>query len=166
MDPPGRIIVRILRSLKIYISAGDYNLKGCRIRFIIIDTEVFMSIQSYLETLPLSKVIKYIGGIPKEGIPFMGYPRQHPSEKQKMILLYDPLGKNPAILEFKLDDILHVQDLPSAVTESGEGIPLIKLWVRKGARGVILEPFEVDDPIRFVKKQEELKEHFEEVPIR
>jgi hypothetical protein len=38
------------------------------------------------------------------------------------------------------------------VTESGEGIPLVKIWVRKGARGVLLEPFEVDDPIQFINK--------------
>jgi hypothetical protein len=124
-----------------------------------------MSIQSYLETLPLSKITRYAQGVPKEGVPFMGYPRQHPSEKQKLILIYDPLGKNPAVLEFKLDDILHVEDVHSAVTESGEGVPLIKLWIRKGAHGVILEPFEVDDPLRFIKKQEELKERFLKVPI-
>jgi hypothetical protein len=125
-----------------------------------------MSIQSYLETLPLNKVAKYDGGVPKGGIPFTGYPRQHPSEKQKLVLIYDPLGKNPAVLEFKLDDILHVEDVPSAVTETGEGVPLIKLWVRKGAHGVILEPFEVDDPLRFIKKQEALKERFLKAPIR
>jgi hypothetical protein len=125
-----------------------------------------MSIQSYLETLPLSNITRYAGGIPKGGIPFTGYPRQHPSEKQKMILIYDPLGKNPVVLEFKLDDILQVEDLPSAVTEAGEGVPLIKLWVRKGAHGVILEPFEVDDPIGFIKKQEALRERFLKVPLR
>jgi hypothetical protein len=125
-----------------------------------------MNIQSYLETLPLSKITKYTGGGPKEGIPFTGYPRQHPSEKQKLVLIYDPLGENPAVLEFKLDDILYVEDVPSAVTEGGEGVPLIKLWVRKGAHGVILEPFEVDEPLRFIKKQEALKERFLEAPVR
>jgi hypothetical protein len=125
-----------------------------------------MSIQSYLETLPLSNITRYTGGIPKGGIPFTGYPRQHPSEKQKMVLIYDPLGKNPVVLEFKLDDILYVEDVPSAVTEAGEGVPLIKLWVRKGAHGVILEPFEVDDPLRFIKKQEKLKERFLKAPVR
>jgi hypothetical protein len=108
-----------------------------------------MSILSYLETLPLSRIAKYAKGSPKNGIPFIGYPRQHPSEKHKLILIYDPLGQNPKVLEFKFEDVLLIEEVPSAITESGEGIPLVKLWIRKGAHGVILEPFEVDEPIHF-----------------
>ncbi|MDR2102317.1 MAG: hypothetical protein LBP43_07075 [Treponema sp.] len=106
-----------------------------------------MSIVSYLETLPLGRIAKYTKGSPKNGVPFTGYPRQHPSEKHKLILIYDPLGQNPKILEFKLEDVLLIEEVPSAITESGEGVPLVKLWIRKGAHGVILEPFEVDEPI-------------------
>ncbi|MDR3247916.1 MAG: hypothetical protein LBT39_03930 [Treponema sp.] len=119
-----------------------------------------MSIGSYLEALPLSEIAKYTEGPPKDGVPFTGYPRQHPSEKGKLILIYDPLGANPSILEFKLEDVLHVEELHSAVTQAGEGVPLVKLWVRKGAHGVIMEPFQVSDPVQFANKQEELRERF------
>jgi hypothetical protein len=115
---------------------------------------------SYLETLPLNKITKYAGGPPKNTIPFTGYPRQHPSEKNKLILVYDPLGPHPVVLEFKIDDVLFLEEVHSAVTETGEGIPLIKLWVRKGAHGVILEPFEVDEPVLFTKKTAEIRERF------
>ncbi|MDR3140105.1 MAG: hypothetical protein LBT95_10615 [Treponema sp.] len=108
-----------------------------------------MSISSYLETLPLNRIVKYAEGSPKNGVPFTGYPRQHPSEKHKFILIYDPLGQNPKVLEFKIEDILLIEEAPSAITQSGEGVPLVKLWIRKGAHGVILEPFEVDDRVRF-----------------
>jgi hypothetical protein len=64
------------------------------------------------------------------------------------------------VLEFRIEDVLYVEDVHSAVTQSGEGIPLVKLWLRKGAHGVILEPFEVDDPVRFVGKAQELRERF------
>jgi hypothetical protein len=110
-----------------------------------------MSISSYLETLPLNKIAKYAEGSPKNGVSFIGYPRQHPSEKHKFILIYDPLGQNPKVLEFKIEDILLIEETPSAITQSGEGIPLVKLWIRKGAHGVILEPFEVGDPVCFGK---------------
>jgi hypothetical protein len=106
-----------------------------------------MSISSYLETLPLNKIARYTEGSPKNGVAFVGYPRQHPSAKDKLILIYDPLGQNPKILEFKFEDVLLIEEVPSAITESGEGVPLVKLWVRKGAHGVILEPFEVNEPI-------------------
>ena len=106
---------------------------------------------NYLESLPINKIAKYPGGPPKNGIPFTGYPQQHPAEKNKLILVFDPLGNSPAILEFKLDDILHVEEVHSAVTEKGEGVPLIKLWIRRGARAMLLEPFEVDDSVNFLE---------------
>jgi len=119
-----------------------------------------MNSASYLEMLPLSGIAKYAGGQPKDGLPFTGYPRQHPSEKDKLILVNDPLGPGPTVLEFKLEDVLFVEEIPSPVTESGEGVPLVKLWIRKGAHGVILEPFEVNDPVQFAGKVREIRERF------
>jgi hypothetical protein len=122
-----------------------------------------MSVGTYLETLPLSEVAKYGGRPPKNALPFAGYLRQHPSEKNKLILVYDPLGMNPSILEFKIEDVLYVEELHSAVNPSGEGVPLVKLWVRKGAHGVIMEPFEVDELIQFANKKEGLRERFRKI---
>jgi len=102
-----------------------------------------MNTTNYLEMLPLSSITKYTKGQPNDGVPFKGFPRVHPSEKNKLILVKDPLGNEPVVLEFKLDDILFVEEIPSAVTESGEGVPLVKLWIKRGAVGVKLEPFEV-----------------------
>jgi len=113
---------------------------------------------NYLEMLPLSSITKYTKGQPGEGVPFAGYPRIHPSDKTKLILLYDPLGSEPIVMEFKFDDILFVEDIQSAVTEAGEGIPLVKLWIKRGAIGVILEPFEVNDSIQFEGKVRAVKE--------
>jgi len=117
-------------------------------------------VSSYLEMLPLSDIAKYAGGHQKNAIPFEGHPRQHPSDKNKLILVYDPLGKSPTVIEFKLEDILYVEEIPSAFTEVGEGIPLIKLWMRKGAHGVIHEPFEVQSPLQFASKSREIRERF------
>ena len=116
---------------------------------------------SYLENLPLNKIIKHPGTSPKGGIHFIGYPQQHPTEMNKLILVNDPLGENPTVLEFKLDDVLYVEETQQAVTEKGEGIPLVKLWIRKGARGMLLEPFEVSDSLDFVDMRRELRERFE-----
>ena len=109
---------------------------------------------SYLEYLPLNKIAKYSKGPPKNAVPFIGYPQQHPTEKNKIILINNPLGSSPAVLEFKLDDLVYVDEVPQAVTEKGEGIPLIKLWIRRGARGMLLEPFEVDDPVPYAQRRE------------
>jgi hypothetical protein len=119
-----------------------------------------MAISSYLESLPFNEIAKYSEGPPKNGVPFTGCLRQHPAEKNKLILVYDPLGAHPAVMEFLLDDILYVEELHSAVTKSGEGVPMVKLWVCKGAHGVILEPFEVDEPVKFIQKIEEFRRTF------
>jgi len=115
---------------------------------------------NFLRSLPLSEIAKFSKGPPKNGVPFTGYPRQHPIENNKLILIYDPMGVNPMVMEFKLDDILFIEELPATVTESGESIIQIKLWIRKGARGVVMEPFEVDEPIRFIQKNREFREKF------
>ncbi|MDR0376743.1 MAG: hypothetical protein LBH70_03020 [Spirochaetaceae bacterium] len=107
---------------------------------------------SYLEAVPLSTIVKYQSGPPKDAVSFIGFPQLHPSDKYKIILVNDPLGDNPTVMEFKREDILYAEDAHSAVTEAGEGVPLVKLWVRRGARGVIMEPFEVQQPIRMVNK--------------
>jgi hypothetical protein len=113
---------------------------------------------SYLETLPLSSIMRYTEGNPKNGVPFTGYLRQHLEEKHKLILIHDPLGEDRRVMEFNVDDVLGAEELHSAVTESGEAAPLIKLWIRKGARGILLEPFEVDEPLRFVNKPRHVPE--------
>jgi hypothetical protein len=121
---------------------------------------------NYLEALPLSNIAKYAKGKQNDGIPFTGIPRVHPSEKNKLILVYDPLGDEPVVLEFKLEDILFVEEVPSAVTEEGEGIPMVKIRVRRGAIGMIIEPFEVNDSVdsvyenKFAGKVRAVKERF------
>ena len=113
---------------------------------------------NYLEMLPLSSITKFTKGHPEDGVPFAGYPRVHPSDKTKLILVNDPLGNEPTVLEFNLEDIIYVEDIPSAVTEAGEGVPLVKLWIKRGAIGVILEPFEVNDTKHFTEKARTIKE--------
>lgn len=117
-----------------------------------------MSITSYLSTAPLFEIEKYSGKASRDGIPFKGFPKQHPFEPDKLVLVVDPLGENPTIIEFKSADILHAEDLPSMFNEAGEGVRIVKLWIRKGALGVIHEPFEVQDPVRFLNISKELHE--------
>jgi inorganic pyrophosphatase len=114
----------------------------------------------FLNVLPASGIMKYSGSPPKDAIAFSGYPQQHPTEKNKLILVYDPLGLRPTVIEFKMEDVLFVEEVRQAVTETGEGVPLVKLWIRKGAHGMILEPFEVNDPVQFAQRSRAIEEHF------
>lgn len=117
-----------------------------------------MSISIYLETAPLYEIAKYTGAPPKDAVAFSGYPRQHPFEQDKLIFVLDPMGTHPTIIEFKLNDIVFVEDQPSMVTETGESLRMVKIWVRKGAFGVIHEPFEVQDSLQFFNTSRTLHE--------
>ncbi len=117
-----------------------------------------MSISAYLETAPLYEVVKYQRAIPKDAVSFVGSPRKHPYEEGKLILILDPRLEPPAIIEFKLSDIAAAEELASPVTERGEGVRMVKLWVRHGAMGVIHEPFEVKDGVQFAESSAELRE--------
>ena len=119
-----------------------------------------MGISHFLEHLPVYELTKLTDSPPKNAVPFSGHPRQHPLEKHKIILINDPMGENPSVVEFNLDDVLFIEDLHALITEGGESLRVVRLWIRKGARGVILEPFEVDQPILFNDKAQEIQEKF------
>ena len=113
---------------------------------------------NFLSELPLNDIARVEKLNTKEAIPYTGYPRQHPSDKSKIILVYDPLGIQPVVLEFKIEDVLFVEETHQAVTESGEGILMVKLWIRKGSHGMILEPFEASNEVKVVNKAIAAKE--------
>jgi hypothetical protein len=108
-----------------------------------------MNFIEHLEEEPLSELIRYRSGVPKDAVAFSGTLRKHPYDEGNCILFAEPKGSEPAILEFRKSDILAVEELPSRVDEIGQSRSLMKLWIRRGSLGVRYEPFEVDEPPRF-----------------
>jgi hypothetical protein len=109
-----------------------------------------LSISKYLGTEPLHEVARYSarGGSAADNVAFTGAPRKHPYDNDKLILICDPFSTQTMFYEFRLQDVAHVEELPSLVTEGGEGLPMVRLWVKKGALGLRYEPFIVADTIR------------------
>jgi hypothetical protein len=117
-----------------------------------------MSFIEHLEEEPLSEVIRYSSSAPQDAVPFTGTLRKHPYDPSKCILLADPKSPDsepgradstPAILEFRKADVQGVEELASPVDESGASRQLMRIWVRRGSRGLRYEPFDVDEPLRF-----------------
>lgn len=108
-----------------------------------------MNFIEQLEEEPLSEVIRYRSGAPKDAVAFSGTLRKHPNDHEKCILFAEPSGSEPAILEFRKADIKAVEEMPSLVDETGHSRPVMRLWIRRGSLGVRYEPFEVDEPLRF-----------------
>jgi hypothetical protein len=118
-----------------------------------------MEFTEQLEEEPLSGLVRYEAGTLQDAVAFVGTLRKHPYDKDKCLLLADhadaksasasPTGEAaPAILEFRKADVQGVEEQASQVDESGSSRQLVRLWVRRGSRGVRYEPFEVDEPLR------------------
>ncbi|MCK9275323.1 MAG: hypothetical protein M0P57_09545 [Syntrophales bacterium] len=98
----------------------------------------------------------YIRDLTVEYVPFTGTIKQHPYEKDKIILIVDPLSTRLAYLEFNTGDIGAADELPSLVTLAGDSVRMVRIWVKKGSLGIQSLPFIVEDTAeRFRKKTEE-----------
>jgi hypothetical protein len=110
-----------------------------------------------LEEEPLFGLIRYKSGAPQDAVAFTGTLRKHPHDPEKCLLLADPsptvsqaANATPSILEFRKADVLGMEELASPVDESGHSRQVLKLWIHRGSLGLRYEPFEVDEPLRFL----------------
>jgi hypothetical protein len=116
-----------------------------------------VSLQAYFDAQPIMDLTVRRGPAPGAST-FSGVPRKHPYDESKFVLFCDPLTSSPRLIEFKFTDIVGAEDLPSPVSESGESLPMVKIWVRKGSFAIQYEPLEVDDPPRSMKESATLRE--------
>ena len=124
-----------------------------------------MSIRNYLSTEPLNELVKYstFADYSKGHVAFSGAPKKHPYDKDKIILILDPFSSHTLFYEFRIEDIAHVDELPQIVSEGGEALKMVRIWVKKGSFGVRYEPFVVEDTVTplkdtaFLFKQKEKK---------
>jgi len=109
-----------------------------------------MSISEYLESSPLFDLVKYGEHNTLNAVPFVGTLRKHPYDMEKCLLLTAQQEKlrwleEGKIIEFRISDVIAVEELATPVDESGSARFLVRLWVRKGAFALSYEPFEVGD---------------------
>ena len=116
-----------------------------------------MSVRDYIGEA-FYELQAYHAETPQDAVGFTGSPRKHPYDDGKVILITDPPDGESAILEFRASDVLGAQDLPSPVTEAGESYRIVRLWVRRGAVGLRYEPFEVDNPLRYMSESHPMRE--------
>ena len=123
-----------------------------------------MSITKFIETQPLFNITKYKSKVDyaESSVSFTGSARKHPYDQEKLLLISDPFSSNTVFYEFRIQDIVHYDDLPGIATDSGENLLMVKLWINKGSLGLKYEPFEVDDPIRYMKDSELLHQILKE----
>ncbi len=110
-----------------------------------------MSTQKYLEASELFDIAKYdkYPGILKDCVPFVGSPRKHPYDGEKILLVCEPTSTRPIFYEFLIKDIAYVEEKSNLVNEMGEAIRIVQIWIPKGKNGIRYVPFEIDTPLRF-----------------
>jgi hypothetical protein len=81
----------------------------------------------------------------KTHVPFSGWPRKHPYDPKKVILIPDPSSSSLFYYEFKSGDISYAEKLPSIVSLDGDTMTMVRLWVKKMSVGMLCSPFFVED---------------------
>ena len=117
-----------------------------------------MSITEYLESEELRGIVRYHSEIPQNAIAFVGTLRKHPYDEAKCLLIGDLSAGEPAIYEFRAEDVLGVEELATPVDDTGQSRLMVKLWVKRGSFGILYEPFEVEDPLRIPGESGRLRE--------
>ncbi len=102
-----------------------------------------MSITEYLSASPLTDLVKYHAGQKADAIPFPGTLRKHPYDQGKCLLFAEGSKGDPSIIEFRIADVVAVDELPSPVTETGAALNMVRLWIARGSVAIRYEPFEV-----------------------
>ncbi|MCE5256457.1 MAG: hypothetical protein LLF89_06390 [Spirochaetaceae bacterium] len=108
-----------------------------------------MSISEYLDSSPLD-LVKYGEHGALDAIFFIGTVRKHPYDQDKCLLLATKQDNTEwlhegTIIEFRMEDVVGADELPSPVDEQGFARSLVRLWIRRGAIGLKYEPFEVGE---------------------
>lgn len=109
-----------------------------------------MSIREYLDSTPFHDLVRYAEHSALDAVAFTGTLRKHPYDTEKCLLLTSRQEKLPwieegVIIEFRMQDVVAADGLPSVVDEAGHARTSVRIWVRRGAIALRYEPFEVGD---------------------
>lgn len=83
-------------------------------------------------------------------VAFSGSAINHPYEDDKFILIRDPLSDHTEFIEFLKSDVLHIKELPSLLSSSGENINMSIFWIKLGVKAIKYEPFIVAKTKNFI----------------
>lgn len=105
-----------------------------------------MEINKFLELKDAFELKKYVRNMDfdkKNCCSFYGSPKKHPYGKERVILVADPFGEHTYYYDFKLKDILSIEEQPRINSPAGDSISMVRLWVKNGSIGLQCTPFAV-----------------------
>ena len=101
-----------------------------------------------LELIARYQMEPYRGGPQKLrelAVAFTGAPRSHGADPDKVLLIPDPFSQQGFVYEFRTNDVIFAEELPSVSMGDGSMVSMVRLWVRKGCTGLKIVPFHVED---------------------
>jgi len=105
-----------------------------------------MKIKNFLELKDAFELEKYVRNMDfdkKRCCSFYGSPKKHPYGEERIILVADPFGEHTFYYDFKLKDILSIEEQPRITSPAGDSVSMVRLWVKKGSIGLQCTPFAV-----------------------
>jgi len=113
-----------------------------------------MEIKNFLELKDAFELKKYVRNMDfdkKNCCSFYGSPKKHPYGKERVLLVADPFGEHTFYYDFKLKDILSIEEQPRITNPSGDSVSMVRLWVKKGSIALQCTPFAVGRTIEMIK---------------
>lgn len=74
-------------------------------------------------------------------VSFIGTPKKHSTNKDKVIILTDPFSEQNIFYEFHINSIDYIEEIETITSEDGKTAPKMRLWIKKDSIGVKHEPF-------------------------
>ena len=99
--------------------------------------------QYYEMSIHLSNSLKQ-KDLELDAVSFSGALR-HNYNPNMVLLLEDPLSPKSVIYEFRQEDIIFAEELPSQNREDGITVEMAKLWLKKGCIAMKMEPIRVGE---------------------
>jgi len=78
-------------------------------------------------------------------VAFIGVPNKHRDSEERMVLACGVDSGAPTFLDFALRDVDRMEQVETMVTVDGKAVPLMRVWVRKGALAFRYLPFIVEE---------------------
>lgn len=76
-------------------------------------------------------------------VQFTGAPRKHPYNPKRVILIMEPFCDEVCYLEFKVNNIIRMEEMPNLVRSDGNMLPMARIWVKRGTIAIRSVPFVV-----------------------
>ncbi len=106
-----------------------------------------MTIDKFIELkdkLELQRFVRTVDFDRENCISFYGSPRQHPYEKNRVVLVADPFSEHTFYYEFNIKDILSVEEQPNITNFNKDSVSMVRIWVKKKCIALRCTPFIVD----------------------